>query len=925
MLVVFLAISGVTRARAQGITFGPEHAVDPPVDLVDRGPSVSALFDIGVGWLLVGGTEAIRLNPDGTRMDPAPFPIPAASALACDTTQCLVVRDGTTVTAQRVGVDGTLIDATPFPLSATAGSGVEVAWASDRYVVTWNATTPLGDADMYAIQVRPDGSTIEPAPVQLELPNDQFVDSVGCNAAHCLIAYRDRVGSLFSMRALRIARDLTLLDPAGILVRASSSSAMLVGSTDAFHLVYWRDSTAVRGARISSDGTLLDPTPLALATAVSSSSSTAAACLPSGCMFGIQTTFGPTVVHVAPDGSFASRFIGPSNHRAPALACGASSCRAASAETASSNRVSTIEISATGAPIGSAVEPVLRGNAQLGPTIVAGATELLVAWLDERVTPPEVRAVPMSTAGPLLPDSAVLNTLTSTAPSSIAGGFGGGTYFVSFAQSSQLRIRRVLADGSLPDSSTIDLGSVTGGAGLAFDGRYFLVAWRGSGGLLGWRLNPVGATIEPAPFPINASIVGDPAIAWHGTGYVALWPENRGSRSYDVYGRRIEPDGSLPDVFAFPVASADDRQESVAMAYGGGQHFAVWADRRHLPSGGEVAVYGTRVLPDGTVLDPTGIAIRSGDASSIVGPTVAWNGAEFIVAWLETSSIEDPPGSGTMRTARLYVLARVAPDGALLDPTPVPAAEANLSSFPGPAPALASLPDGTTMLVYARHDATPSIRVSRIFAREVTTIRVSGAACRGDADCGSGICADGVCCDRVCTDPCAACSVARGAATDGVCGPRLAGSVCRAAGGGICDVDEVCDGASTGCPPDLPDPVCSGADAAMPDLDGGVPADASAPLDAGVDASVSADAGTPADGGGDPRDAASPPREDATAGEDAAAGEDAGGGVVITEGCGCAVPRRGGSASGLWLALALGWLTTRRRRRGARGRRAGAA
>ncbi|MCZ7682565.1 MAG: hypothetical protein M5U28_28735 [Sandaracinaceae bacterium] len=826
------------------------------------------------------------------------------------------MRDGTTVTAQRVGVDGTLIDATPFPLTATAGSAVEVAWASDRYVVTWNATTPLGDVDVYVIQVRPDGSTIEPAPVQLELPNDQFVDSMACNAAHCSIAYRDRVGSLYSMRVLRIARDLTLLDPAGIEVRASSAS-MRVGSTDAFHFVYWRESTALRGARISADGALLDPTPLALGSISYSGSSGAVVCLASGCMFGIETASGPTVLHVAPDGSFGSRLIGPRDNDAPALACGASSCRAAFSETTSSNRASTIEISPIGAPIGSAVQPVLRGNAQVGPTIVAGATELLVAWLDERVTPAQVRAVPMSTSGPLLPDSAVLNTLTSTAPTSIAGGFGGGTYFVSFAQSSQLRIRRVLADGSLPDSSTIDLGSVTGGARLAFDGRYFLVTWSSGGTLQGRRLNPIGATIEPAPFPINTGVGGDHATAWHGTGYVALWPEYRGSRDIDVYGRRIEPDGSLPDVFAFPVASADDRQDSVAMAYGGGQHLAVWVDRRHLPSGGGWAVYGTRVLPDGTALDPTGIAIRSGDPTSIVGPTVTWNGAEFIVAWLETTSIEDPPGSGTMRTARFYALARVAPDGALLDPTPVRAAEADLWSSSA-SPALASLPDGTTMLVYTRHDARPSIRVPRIFAREVTTIRVSGAACRGDADCASGICADGVCCDRACTDPCEACSLARGAATDGVCGPRLAGSVCRAAGGGICDVDEVCDGASTSCPPDLPDPACSGADAAVPGLDGGVPADASVPLDAGVDASASADAGARTDGGGEPRDAASPPGEDATTPE-----EDAGGGVVITEGCGCAVPPRGGSASALWLALALGWLTARRRRRGARGRRAG--
>ncbi|HEX3482876.1 MAG TPA: hypothetical protein VHT91_48035 [Kofleriaceae bacterium] len=81
----------------------------------------------------------------------------------------------------------------------------------------------------------------------------------------------------------------------------------------------------------------------------------------------------------------------------------------------------------------------------------------------------------------------------------------------------------------------------------------------------------------------------------------------------------------------------------------------------------------------------------------------------------------------------------------------------------------------------------------------------NGAACTTGATCASGFCTDGVCCNTACgggtPGDCQACSVAAGAAADGTCGPRAAGTVCRAAGG-ACDVAETCTGTSTACPAD---------------------------------------------------------------------------------------------------------------------------
>jgi len=114
-----------------------------------------------------------------------------------------------------------------------------------------------------------------------------------------------------------------------------------------------------------------------------------------------------------------------------------------------------------------------------------------------------------------------------------------------------------------------------------------------------------------------------------------------------------------------------------------------------------------------------------------------------------------------------------------------------------------ALSENTALMgAFGDDDQGPSSGSAYVFK---TAASNTGGACTTNAECGSGFCADGVCCDTACgagePNRCQACSVAAGAAVDGTCGPRAAGTVCRAAAG-ACDIAETCTGSSTSCPAD---------------------------------------------------------------------------------------------------------------------------
>ena len=96
---------------------------------------------------------------------------------------------------------------------------------------------------------------------------------------------------------------------------------------------------------------------------------------------------------------------------------------------------------------------------------------------------------------------------------------------------------------------------------------------------------------------------------------------------------RVTPDcDSINSVY---VSSANDVQMLPEVAFGNDNYMVVWSDAR---IGDRINIYGARVTPDGTVLDPDGILIGSGTETLEFEPSIAFTGTRFFVVWLNYSA-----------------------------------------------------------------------------------------------------------------------------------------------------------------------------------------------------------------------------------------------------------------------------------------------
>jgi hypothetical protein len=486
---------------------------------------------------------------------------------------------------------------------------------------------------------------------------------------------------LLTVPAALVARSAfpAVLDP--IISPEEGMDQPIVGTAGAFvqkaaaafdgtnFLVIWNDtrtngsSYELFGVRVAPDGTLLDPTGFPIGNQYDARLAfdgtqylivwSAYTSYPTQVICGVRVTTGGVVL----DSSEAPAFCttgGAEDH--PAIASsGAGSLlvwtdrRGASADVygARVRSDATLE-DANGFPIAAGA------GDELDPAVAVSGDHYLVTW----DAAGDVRAARVK------PDSTVLDS-----PPIALTGDGAGHAFPSLASdgsgalvawqndSGSVSAARVRADGMVLDPGGFGVGAGPFHAprtAVAFAWGSYLVVWddaQTSGNpspppqfIFGARVEANGTLLDPSPFPVSAG--GNdalPALATDGTEGLAVWAHS----SFYVQGTsalqaaRIQA-GSVLDHPPRTLSRSANAQHQADAAFDGTNYLVVWQDFRNLDGGD---IYGARIQPDGTVLDPNGIAIAIGGFGARAHPRVIFDGSNYFVVWSETSTITSYPNS----------------------------------------------------------------------------------------------------------------------------------------------------------------------------------------------------------------------------------------------------------------------------------------
>jgi hypothetical protein len=178
----------------------------------------------------------------------------------------------------RIAHSGEVLDGDGFVIAAKTGEDAfpGAAWDGTNWLVTWSNKFDDEIDDILGARVSPDGVVLDPEPIQISTaPEGQYYPVVASPAdgSPSLVVWRDfrAGGDLSDVYAARVTVDGTVLDPNGVNVGpgAPPGSSPGVAWDGAAYLVTWErevepNMSDVVAARVGPGGRVIDRSPLAI-------------------------------------------------------------------------------------------------------------------------------------------------------------------------------------------------------------------------------------------------------------------------------------------------------------------------------------------------------------------------------------------------------------------------------------------------------------------------------------------------------------------------------------------------------------------------------------------------------------------------------------------------------------------------------------
>jgi hypothetical protein len=459
----------------------------------------------------------------------------------------------------------------------------------------------------------------------------------------------------------RVAPDGTVLDPVGFIISPSLVESPNVAAGVGQFLVTWAQPDSfnpqdIYGARVGSDGQVLDTTPVRISRGGRSRNPSVAF---DGARYFVvwndsrasSTVYDIYGAQVTPDGTVVQASdiaiaTGSANQVSPGIASGGGVSLVTYVD---SGKIVARLYDSNGVLLGSELTVTSSTQNQDNPAVAFGGGNFLIVWRERYSSSSSNTAIQgrlVTPSGGLLGAGAtgISTVLEEQWYPSVA--FNGTEFLVVWNTTSGVNPdiiwktvgARVTTDGSVVSGSLLTLAEPTTfyyfTPAVASDGSGWLalsVATQLSDVVRGSRVLANGTLATGSPFVLSrsANLQRNVAVAFDGTQYLVVWEDLRGGDfNPRLYAARVAPDGVVKDPAGIALCTTNSRQTLPSVTFDGSQFLVVWADDRNAGK----ALFGTRVSADGTVRDPAGFLVAS-EYSDISSQPVASNGTESLVVY----------------------------------------------------------------------------------------------------------------------------------------------------------------------------------------------------------------------------------------------------------------------------------------------------
>ena len=492
----------------------------------------------------------------------------------------------------------------------------------------------------------------------------------------------------------RLTADGVLLDSAGIPIslEAVNQSRPSVAFDGTDFLVVWSDTRGgyydIYGARVTHDGEVLEPHGFAVHTDTDLQQFPSVAVFDTLCLVtwqdsrsGYWDIYGARVSggQVLDPGGFQVSY-GAENEQYGAISPGADGWLVVWQDSRNGGfDIYGSRVTPDGKVADSAGIWIARGSHNESNAAVGFDSLWLVSWADMRGgTYSDIYAARVGS------DGSVLDTLgfaVSTAGNSQSSPSvsGSGSFMVSWGDARSypdynIYGTRVTRAGVVLDPSGLAVSTAGGSQQtpmVAWGDTNWLVSWNDGRGDNSWavysaRVGTGGTVIDPDGIHTSPLLYNqfEPDVAFDGTNYLVAWGDYRSGTNRDIYGTRVAPDGTVLDPAGIPLCTQGNWQGVASVEFGDSLYLVAWGDLR---TGFDI--YGTRVTPAGEVLDPGSITICRYEQIQLY-PDISWTGDHWLVVWHDWRNHEyDIYGT------------RVTEAGTVLDPSSLPICTGNRNEY----------------------------------------------------------------------------------------------------------------------------------------------------------------------------------------------------------------------------------------------------